>query len=182
MPTSNHRIVTSVLDKIKTVSRTRPILSVLDIGVGFGKYGFLIRELLDIRMNRYDKKDWIVEIDGIEIFNSYITPVHNYIYDDIYIGNVVNILDTLHSYDLVILFDILEHLPKKQGRQVIKSLYNKTNTLFMCSFPDNLKNDANIEWKNSAEHHLCLWTKHEVEDLIGEMYTLDVNLYSKVKK
>jgi len=182
MPTSNHRIITSVIDKIKSIDRARPILSVLDVGIGFGKYGFLVRELLDIRMNRYDKKDWVVEIDGVEIFKDYITPVHDYIYDAIYTGSIVDIMSTLHNYDLVMLFDILEHLPKKRGREVIKTLYSKTNTLFICSFPDTLKDDANIEWKNPAERHQCLWTKSEVELLIGEMYTLGINTYSKVKK
>ena len=54
--------------------------SILDVGAGFGGAGFLIRQYLDLRTDR--KKgfaDWSIRIDGIEIFEKYITPVHAYI-------------------------------------------------------------------------------------------------------
>ena len=40
--------------------------SLLDIGIGFGKFGFLAREYLELwdRRNKYD--DWQRRIDGIE--------------------------------------------------------------------------------------------------------------------
>ena len=47
----------SSIDKIPAVMSIfkydRVVKSVLDVGSGFGKYGFLTREYLDIRKKRY---------------------------------------------------------------------------------------------------------------------------------
>ena len=48
---------------IKTVMSRNP-KSVLDIGVGFGKWGYLFREYLDVYHGRVFKEDWLVNIEG----------------------------------------------------------------------------------------------------------------------
>jgi hypothetical protein len=67
MPTSWHDVIPAVMNK---VNHLKPE-SILDIGIGFGKYGVLIRDLLELPNERYDKDLWITRIDGVEAFKGY---------------------------------------------------------------------------------------------------------------
>lgn len=93
MPSSNFG---HLLDVLQIVTMLNPH-SVLDIGVGFGKYGFLLRELLDLKPGEeggYAK--WSRRIDGIEVEARYLTPVHEYIYDRILIGDAITIMEKMN--------------------------------------------------------------------------------------
>ena len=83
--------------------------SVLDVGAGMGKWGFLCRELLDWNVGRLDRADWQVRIDGIEVF-TYESPLHDWVYDSVRRADVLDVVDDCAGYDLVILGDVLEHL------------------------------------------------------------------------
>jgi 2-polyprenyl-3-methyl-5-hydroxy-6-metoxy-1,4-benzoquinol methylase len=95
--------------------------SVLDIGIGFGKYGFLCREYLEICYGSKKYNDWQKRIDGIEAFEEYITPLQKQIYDNIYIGDANDVLPKLdETYDLILLINILEHFSYKDGMKLLK--------------------------------------------------------------
>jgi predicted O-methyltransferase YrrM len=95
MPTSQFY---QISDIVEFIVRTNP-KSILDIGVGFGKYGALAREYLDQGERLYD---WKRRIDGIEVFEEYITDIQRFYYDNIYIGNAVEVLPKLEeTYDLI---------------------------------------------------------------------------------
>jgi len=84
--------------------------SILDIGVGFGKYGFLCREYLECVKNRTFVKDkWVVRIDGIEAYEKGILPHHEHIYDFIYQCDAEK-MDIPDFYDLYLMIDVLEHM------------------------------------------------------------------------
>jgi len=78
-------------------------------------------ELWDGR-EKYDKKDWLRQIDGIEAFKEYITPVHNYICSNMYIAEAIKILLKLDNYDLILLSDIIEHFDREKGYHLKKML------------------------------------------------------------
>jgi len=159
MPTSPPHKVWPIL----SIFRKLPIpSSVLDCGVGFGKYGVLLREYLDIRLQRYDKKDWKTTIDAIEIWPDYITPIHKYIYDVIYIGDILTISERLPNYDVIILPEIIEHLSKELGKKLLLTLYNKCNLGLSMSFPLSLSDHNRNDWPNPSEEHISLWS---IEDL-----------------
>ncbi len=126
--------LTTIPGIMKAISKIKP-KSVLDLGIGFGKFGFLIREYFDLRpgpKKGYDK--WSMKIDGIEIFKDYITPVQEYIYDDIYIGETVEIISASNMYyDLVIGIDILEHYRKKDGIYFINTLKSITDNIIIST-------------------------------------------------
>ena len=92
MPTSQPYQLGSILE---LVVRSKP-QSVLDIGVGFGKYGYLVREYLEIwgEGDQYDQ--WLRTIDGVEVFEPYIRKVQRTVYNDIFIGNATELLSDLH--------------------------------------------------------------------------------------
>ena len=99
MPTSPYSHIIQLINYLAT---TRPS-SILDVGLGNGKLGFIARDFLDVMIGeRYRKEDWEVKIDGIEVFADYIQGHQREIYDDIYIGNAFDIIDTLGSYDMII--------------------------------------------------------------------------------
>ena len=86
MPTSFHKHISDVMD---FVIEKKP-KTVLDIGVGNGKWGFLSREYLDIygRGSNWRKETRTTRIEGIEAFSPYVmeSPHITEIYDYIYIG------------------------------------------------------------------------------------------------
>jgi len=117
MPSSHWYQLNEIMELILL---TRP-KSILDVGVGFGKYGFLSREYLELFDGREKFDDWKRTIDGIEIFEDYITSLNKMIYDKIYIGNALEILPTLDKkYDLILLIDIIEHFNYDDGIRLLK--------------------------------------------------------------
>lgn len=128
MPSSPLYTITSIMAAVAEIMPK----SVLDLGMGFGKFGFLIRAYFDLRPGKrggYDR--WKMRIDGIEIFKEYITDVHKYIYDDIFIGDAVDILSEKNLYyDMVIGVDILEHFTRKDGYTFIERAKSVSNNVF----------------------------------------------------
>ncbi len=140
--------------------------SVLDIGVGFGKFGFLFRETLDIRKRRYSPTEWQAIIDGVEIWDGYITPVHDYVYSQIFIGDIRKLVHDLHSYDLIVLADVIEHMPYEEGAQLLKTLfYQHCNLAMVISYPPVIGSDWK-NWQNPHEKHHCVWTKQLIASAI----------------
>ena len=66
MPTS----VPYCVPVIASIARQLRPKSVLDVGVGFGKYGYLFREYLDVwdmhSVRDYERRRWTTRIEGIE--------------------------------------------------------------------------------------------------------------------
>jgi hypothetical protein len=125
MPTSDYSLISSIVD---IVFKAKP-RTVLDIGIGFGKYGFLFREYLDIyghtSLDDYKKSGWKTRIDGIEIYEPYILEHQKFIYSNLYIGDACELLPKLDDYDLIFIGDVLEHLPQKEGNTIIETMKRK---------------------------------------------------------
>lgn len=158
MPSSRPNAIPVVVHLIKQLKPR----SILDIGVGFGKWGHLFREYTDILASqddprRYLRENWQVRIDGIEGFPDYITEMHRYIYNEILIGDVRELAATIGSYDVIFLGDIIEHISKEEGIVLIRRLLNNTNKAIVFSTP---KYDTGQEalCENELEKHRSLWT------------------------
>ena len=129
MSTSNWQNISYNIQLVKLINPVR----ILDVGVGFGRWGILFREFLEVwGDNNYSCK-WNRVIDGIEIFPEYIKPYHKYFYDNIHICNALDFLKSLNdNYDLINLGDVVEHFEKKEGHELIdiclkKSVYTLIN-------------------------------------------------------
>ena len=143
-------------------------ISVLDIGIGFGKFGFLTREYTDVRLGRYF--NWETRIDGIEIFEKYITRLQREIYDNIYIGNAIDILPTLGQYDIIICSDVLEHLSERDGVSLLNSVKEKSKFAMIVTPVRVLQQEALYD--NEHERHLTAWSK-EILSNWGEVFQFD---------
>lgn len=138
--------------------------SILDIGPGFGKYGVLFREYLDVWYWRYRPSQWKVRIDCIEACEKYITPVHKHVYDTIYIDDVRAVDFTqLPDYDLICMIDMIEHMPKEEGKCVLEKCLKKAKKAVLVSTPDEWYGPR-IE-QNPYESHLSFWPSSEMQAL-----------------
>lgn len=163
MPTSSYKRVAKVLAILHHI---RPPKRVLDIGVGFGKYGLLLREHLDVRKRRYAPGEWQTVIDGVEAWGQYITPVHRHVYDEILIGDIRELKDEIGSYDLMVLADVIEHMPYEQGVEVLTALFQKCTGGMVVSYPKAIGSDWR-NWENPHERHHVVWTEALFRELFG---------------
>lgn len=161
MPSSRVNIIPTIL---WAVMNLRP-KSILDIGIGFGKYGFLFREYLDIcpavhNPSRYKKENWQIKIDGVEIYENYISNIQKEIYDNIFVSSALDVLPRLGNYDLIFLGDIIEHFKKNKGQQLLKMAYEKANKMVIVTTPKYDTAQVDV-FDNPYERHQSLWTKKD---------------------
>lgn len=157
MPTSHGHQLNEIVEILQLLQPR----TLLDVGVGLGKYGVLAREFLDGRQGRWQKADWQVQIDGIEGFPDYITPLQTAVYNTLHIGEARQLLPTLPThYDLILLIDVLEHFPKEEGRALLTDLLKAGRNLVVSTPRWFIPQTA--VYGNAYETHHTLWHKKEL--------------------
>lgn len=160
MPTSHLFQLNEIVQLIKVTDPGR----LLDIGIGFGKYGFLSREYLELWDGREQYNDWKRTIDGIEAFEGYITPLQRLVYDEIYIGNAMEVLPAIAGrYDLVLLIDVLEHFCYQDGLRLIRECKRIARNL-LISVP-KIVDEQGALFGNQFERHRFQWRKKHLREL-----------------
>ncbi|GAB4579844.1 MAG: hypothetical protein Fur0022_25830 [Anaerolineales bacterium] len=153
MPTSYLYQLNEIVELIVLVAPQK----ILDVGVGFGKYGMLAREYLEFRDGREKYNDWQRQIDGIEIFPHYLTPLHAFIYNQMYVGDARTILPTLQTrYDLLLLVDVIEHFSPPDGYDLLQKCQHAARNVLVSTPVEYFPQQAAFE--NPAETHLSHWT------------------------
>jgi hypothetical protein len=166
MPVSSNFNVGGIMGAIR--KHARDATSCLDIAAGWGKYGVLLREFFDIKVNgRYDKERWKCRIDMVEIWPDYITPMHEFVYSNVYLDDIRAISADIHAYDIVLLLEVLEHMSHEDGVKVLIDLKGKCNKLMFMAFPNYFNGGEGKGWANPYEEHRCLWTQDDVEATLG---------------
>ena len=116
MSTSNWQ---NISYNIELVRKLNPA-SILDIGIGFGRWGFLFREFLDLWNHGIYNGEWKLKIDGIEIHKEYIHDYHRFFYSDIFNTDALSFLrNEKIQYDLINCGDVIEHFEKADGKELI---------------------------------------------------------------
>lgn len=145
MPSSDPITIPKVL---KLVSELKPT-SILDVGCGNGRYGYLFREILDMNHGRFKRQSWKTRIDAVEAEPTYFSPVHDFIYDNITVGDWMD-MDVTVPYDLVFMGDVLEHFVEWQKALMKAKRYGLTTIVVAPN------------WKGSEEAQGA-WRGHEYE-------------------
>lgn len=127
--------------------------SVLDIGVGFGKWGALAREYTDVNKGRCARKFWRARIDGIEIFPAYQSVLWA-AYNKVHIGDALTVLPTLGNYDLILAVEVLEHMKRERGLQMIAAIKAKSKN-FVVSYSNSVGAPM---FGNKFETHISKWS------------------------
>jgi hypothetical protein len=164
MPTSNPQNISPILE---TVMALKPE-SVLDVGVGTGKMGFLLREYLDLFVSG-DGKTWPpprrTRIDGIEAHGAYITDIHRDVYDELYIEDAHHVLSRMpdRAYDLVLMIDVLEHFSVADARAVLRDI-KRIGSHILAVVPIGEREQAS-SYGNQYERHRMGPTRRLLRDL-----------------
>src|SRR6185503_6455462 len=158
MPSSRPNTIPTVIHLLRQLKPQ----SILDVGVGFGKWGHLFREYTDINEaerdpGRYQKKNWQVKIDGIEGHAAYLTDMHHYLYNEIHLGDASEWLKKVSHYDLIFMGDVLEHFDKEKGFEVLREAVVKANKAVIVSTPKYETDQADL-CGNELERHRSLWS------------------------
>ncbi len=115
MPISDIHAIPAILDEVYRLQPERMI----ELGIGFGKYGVLCREVLDAMYGRCRPNQWQRKIYGIEGFKEYANPCWE-IYDSVTVADFTTV--PVDGYDLVLMVDSLEHLEPAAGRAYLDGL------------------------------------------------------------
>lgn len=158
MPTSTSSQIPLV---IKIACELQPD-RVLDVGFGFGKYGLLCREYLEMwgsleKGNRC-APPWRTTIDGIEGHGPYVGDLQRHIYDHVYIGDALDILQGMpdRAYDLALLIDVLEHFEFEVGTQALGEAL-RASRFVLVSTPRRFHSQGTC-YDNPLEIHRSYWT------------------------
>jgi hypothetical protein len=142
--------------------------SVLDAGIGFGLWGCLLRQYLDVWPGRIRPEQWRVRIDGIEIDASRVQPHARQLYTEILIGDirqVVPIRAAEVGYDVILFGDVIEHLPKADGRVLLEEAVRLAGSLVVARIP--LGDGWRREGREEPDHHRSQWY---ADDLAGQEF------------
>ena len=87
--------------------------SVLDLGMGFGGGGVIVREWLDLGV-----RPWKTNLIGVEAWADYRNPTWD-LYDVVYVQTIEEFLPACRDqFDCVFLGDVLEHFEKDAGKRI----------------------------------------------------------------
>jgi spermidine synthase len=172
MPTSPYVHIQNVVNYLL---ETRP-RSILDIGLGNGKMGFVARDLLDVMMGeRYRREQWQIRIDGIEVFADYIQNHQRDIYDRIHIGDAFEIVPQLRPYDMIILGDVLEHFDKPKAWQFLDRCMSLTEGHMILNIPLGPEWEQPEIYDNPYEQHRSAWTWPELNPFVWKYKMFDIH-------
>lgn len=159
MPISWYESIPAILKKVEQLKPQ----SILDIGIGFGKYGVLLREVLELSDQRYHKDTWKLQIDGVEAFSGYQNPLHEHIYDCVYYENISELIERLPSYDVILMIDVLEHFEKDTGLTLLRTLVKLSKKALIISTPQ-YPSPQDEYLGNKFEEHKSRWTNVDLRE------------------
>jgi SAM-dependent methyltransferase len=165
MPSSHYHQLNEILELI---IETNP-QKLLDIGIGFGKYGFLSREYLELWEEGSVYGVYKRKIDGIEAFEGYLTPLHRLIYDRIFTGDAKDILPSLtEKYDLVLMIDVFEHFTREEGWKVLEEC-RRCGRNILISVPRIMSEQDDV-YDNPYETHRYNWKRKDFEGIRDKFF------------
>lgn len=124
-------------------------LRVLNVGVGNGQSG-LASQLPFIRFK---------QLDNLDTHKQYLDDAEKVIYDSEevnFIHSDIRDVDNFDNYDLVLMFDVLEHLLKEESLQILEKIPCK-KVVFIPLEEEFRPNHEEVE----AQDHLSLWTEED---------------------
>ena len=157
MASSFYSQIPTILD---LVVRLAP-RTMLDVGKGLGKYGFLAHEYAGIDVHRRpDPTRTLVDqsrisIDAVESNPDYLWPHVAQLYGEVFVGRIEELYSQLPRYDLVLMCDVVEHMEKTDGVAVLKHFLQRGSAV-VVSTPTELFRQELFE--SADEHHLSHWT------------------------
>ena len=138
--------------------------AVLDAGIGFGLWGHLLRQYLDVWSGRIQRPEWTTRIDGIEIDPARVQPHARHLYSHIYVGDIRTEVPRRARethYDIILFGDVIEHLPKPDGLGLLRTAGMLAGDLVVARIP--LGDGWRVEGREPPDHHRSRWYRGDFE-------------------
>jgi 2-polyprenyl-3-methyl-5-hydroxy-6-metoxy-1,4-benzoquinol methylase len=157
MPISSYTVLPEVAYQLS--KRFGQIKTVLDVGIGFGIYGALVRNYLDSGVLPFKTR-----LDGVEAWAKYRNPMwanYHHVYEQ-----PLQDVKFERKYDFIIMCDVIEHFDKEEGKEQIKRLISQLNPKgqLIVSTPA-IFCEQGAAHGNKFETHKSLWTKEDFSEL-----------------
>jgi hypothetical protein len=137
---------------------------VLDIGMGYGRWGMLIREFGELWFDRVERKDWMIHVEGVEAFEQNIDDYQPFFYNRIHNNDFRQIYRDLPAdWDLIIFGDVLEHFERDVAEDLLRWATGASSYV-LINIP--LGHDWPQEdlYENKFERHLSEWEIDDFKD------------------
>ncbi len=157
MPISDPYNIPFVLAAVKQINPR----SIIDVGIGSGTYGFLLRQHLDVAAGHFESLVWKTKITGIEIYENYKNPVWEYCYDEVRVGDARQVIPTLDHHDLILMIDVIEHFSREDGLSLLKECMKKAEYVIITSPAKDYPQGTVLG--NTYETHLSAWHECDFE-------------------
>jgi len=153
MPVSDPHNQRPTLDYIRNKIESDDLksLEILDLGIGVGNFGRIIKEFVTIP----------TKITGVDIYDGYRNEQWDY-YDSIIVGEIRDFLkQNKKKYDVVLLIDVLEHFDKDVGKEVLESIIKQADKALILSTPITRYPQGPYDG-NAYEEHKAVWSNKEI--------------------
>lgn len=167
MPSSDPRLISPIMYEV-LCKRPR---SILDVGMGTGKWGALSREYLDIWWRISQTFDGLLHgtaiVDGIEVFPQYETLLWQ-AYNTVIVGDACELMPRMPWHDMIICVEVLEHIEREAGILLIKQMLARCSSLILTY----TNGDQEAAWGNVHEKHVSRWCEADLAALCPSMRKL----------
>jgi hypothetical protein len=135
--------------------------SVLDVGKGFGKYGFLLHEYCGVDNSTRPNPALTlsaqsrVTIDCVECNPDFLWPHLSHLYRQTFFGRIESLYNSLPNYDVVLMADVIEHLTKEEALPIVRHFVDGGSSVIVSSPRIFFEQDL---FESPDERHLSHWT------------------------
>ncbi len=157
MGTSNWQQIPFCVDALLDIAPMR----VLDVGVGFGRWGVLVREFCEVWKGRIHRDEWRVWLEGIEVFPQNVEEYHHLFYSWVQVGDAAEIIGRMTDrWDLVIFGDVLEHWYPEDSHRILNKALDLADYV-LVNIPIGAGWAQGAAYGNPYEEHKSFWEVHE---------------------
>jgi hypothetical protein len=130
------------------------------LGVGFGLYGAVVREWVDMGV-----RPWKTVLVGVEAHARYANPLW-----DLYSLMIVDTIESFlaghnESYDAVLLLDVIEHFEKSRGATLLEEALRRVGSggRLLVATPGEFVSQGAV-YGNPRETHRSHWSVQDFLD------------------
>ena len=114
-------------------------------------------------------RQWQRQVDGIEAYAGYLTPLHSFIYNQIYLGDAREVAPKLTThYDLTLLIDMIEHLPLADGLKLLQELRRHSRNLLIST--PKIAGVQGPLYGNNFERHISEWRPADFQSFADKVF------------
>jgi hypothetical protein len=156
MANSSYKDTVFVMDMVYRMSPT----SVLDVGAGFGRWGFLCRCHIGVGESLQACPEQPLRIDAVEGFKPNVSSIYPAVFNKTYIGDARQLLPTLGRYDIIVCSHMIEHMTKEDGWKLIEDMLARSSKALILGLPLNEPLRGALRG-NEFEAHQSVWQKED---------------------